>query len=282
MTLTIAVHHDLECLQTLACFGLKELQENLFYQKYSFPNSRIATILFPEHFLTKAEAEACIQQYNIGTATMRALLYEYSSSTTAFTVHDIKVYLPADMVASEWQEVIGKLWLSFKGKLTFTMQQEYLLVCSKYPVARVRPFSGKVIKDNVPPKVSVPVKDKKKQDKTPDIVKKGPLERKVAFPADDLRICVNELAKHYKVQTDLEACATPCPYTHSLGKRISENYRNLSEFGRQFAEQLFDDRFRGVFGANSTNSTVFVAIHTKSKILICLKLLISFINTATA
>ena len=58
MTLT-TVHHDLERLQTLACFGLKELQENLFYQKYSFPNSRIATSLFPEHFLTKIEAEAC-------------------------------------------------------------------------------------------------------------------------------------------------------------------------------------------------------------------------------
>ena len=57
----------------------------------------------------------------------------------------------------------------------------------------------------------------------------------------------------------------------TLGKRVSENYRNLSEFGRQIAEQLFDDRFKVVFGAN-----------TKSKILICLELLISFINTVTA
>ena len=70
--------------------------------------------------------------------------------------------------------------------------------------------------------------------------------------------------------------------TPSLGKHVSEIYRNLSEFWRQIAEQLFCDRFRVVFGANSTNSTVFVAIHTKSKILIGLELLISFINTVTA
>ena len=41
----------------------------------------------------------------------------------------------------------------------------------------------------------------------------------------------------------------------------------------------FCDRFRVVFGANSTNSTVFVAIHTKFKILICPISLISYINT---
>ena len=41
-------------------------------------------------------------------------------------------------------------------------------------------------------------------------------------------------------------------------------YRNLSEFRRQIAEQLFGDHFRGVFGADSTNSSVFVAIYIKS------------------
>ena len=40
MILTMTAHHDLDRLQALACFGLIELQENLFYQKYSFPNSR--------------------------------------------------------------------------------------------------------------------------------------------------------------------------------------------------------------------------------------------------
>ena len=54
----MTVNHDLNRLQALACFGIKELQENLFYKKYNFSNSRTATSLFPEHFLTKAEAES--------------------------------------------------------------------------------------------------------------------------------------------------------------------------------------------------------------------------------
>ena len=264
MTLAMTVNHDLSRLQSIACFGIKELQENLFYQKYNFPNSRTATSLFPEHFLTKAEAESCnyeiktydmwvkswhgyqlflqfllgpsyrdiiatiindIQQNNVGqlfdieyllilTATMRALLFEYSSSTTAFTVHDSTLHLPADMTTSDWQIVIQKLWMSFKEKLSFTMQQEFLLVRSKYPITRIKPFSGKVAKEVVPGKVVAQAKDKK-NNKSPDaVVKKGKVDRKVAFPADDLRICVSDLAKHYRVRTDLEACDANCRYTH--------------------------------------------------------------------
>jgi hypothetical protein len=40
----------------------------------------------------------------------------------------------------------------------------------------------------------------------------------------------------------------------TLRNWLSENYRNLSEFWRQTAEQLFYDRFRGVFGAESIYS----------------------------
>ena len=67
-----------------------------------------------------------------------------------------------------------------------------------------------------------------------------------------------------------------------MGKRVSEKYRNLSEFRRQIAEQLFDDPFRGVFGANSTNFSVFVAIFVKSKILNQQELLISIRYTVTS
>ena len=94
------------------------------------------------------------------------------------------------------------------------MQQEFLLVRSKYPVVRIKPFSGKVAKEVVPAKVVAPAKDKK-NNKSPDAaIKKGKLDRKVAFPAEDLRICVSDLAKHYKVRTDLEPCAAGCRYTH--------------------------------------------------------------------
>ena len=55
----------------------------------------------------------------------------------------------------------------------------------------------------------------------------------------------------------------------TLGKRVS-NYRNLSEFRRQIDETatVFCDRFGGILGANSSQFTVFAAIHTKSKMLI--------------
>ena len=63
---------------------------------------------------------------------------------------------------------------------------------------------------------------------------------------------------------------------------VSENYRDLSEFLQQIAEQLFGDRFRGVFSANSTNSTLFVAVYINSKILNQQELLISLRYTVTA
>ena len=36
----------------------------------------------------------------------------------------------------------------------------------------------------------------------------------MAFPADDVKICVSDLAKHYKVRTELEPCDATCRYTH--------------------------------------------------------------------
>jgi hypothetical protein len=43
---------------------------------------------------------------------------------------------------------------------------------------------------------------------------------------------------------------------HALENWLSENYRNLSEFWRQTAAQLFYDRFRSVFGANMSFAAV--------------------------
>jgi len=130
MTLTMNANHDLDRFQSLACFDIKEMQDNFYFQKYSFPDTQTTFSLCAEHYLTKSDAIACgfhiashdfwirswkgyqlavklllgpsygivikeivdeIQQDNIGlyndagylfslTATMRALLYEYSSS----------------------------------------------------------------------------------------------------------------------------------------------------------------------------------------------------------
>jgi hypothetical protein len=99
-----------------------------------------------------------IQQNNIGqyndvgyllslTATMRALLYEFSSSTEDFTLdYDTTVYTPATMTTAQWIVVIQLLWLSFKSNLSYNRQTEYQHARSLYPVARHKPYSGKFVK----------------------------------------------------------------------------------------------------------------------------------------
>ena len=59
MTLTLNTDHDLDRLQSLACFTMKELQDNLFFQKYAFPDARTQYSLCVEHYLTKTDAAAC-------------------------------------------------------------------------------------------------------------------------------------------------------------------------------------------------------------------------------
>ena len=162
MTLTLNTDHDLDRLQSLACYGIKELLDNLYFQKYAFSDARTQYSLCAEHYLTKSDADACgfeitsydlwirswkgyhlvvklllgpsygvvisdilneIQQNNIGqhnevgyllslTATMRALLYEFSSSLDDFTIDtSTVVYTPASMTKVQWIVVIQQLWL---------------------------------------------------------------------------------------------------------------------------------------------------------------------------
>jgi len=78
-----------------------------------------------------------IQQDNIGqyndvgyllslTATMRALLYEYSSSIEDFTLDsDTTVYTPAVMPKAQCLIVMRHLWMSFKDKFPYSRQTEY-------------------------------------------------------------------------------------------------------------------------------------------------------------
>ena len=197
MTLTLNTDHDLDRLQSLACYAIKELQDNLYFQKYAFPDARTPFSLCAEHYLTKSDADACgfeitsydfwvrswkgyqlvvklllgpsygavisdivneIQQGNIGqyndvgyllslTATMKALLYEFSSSIDIFTIDtSTAVHTPALMIKTQWIVVIQQLWLSFKDKLSYSRQQEYIHYRSKYSGVRHKPYSGKVLK----------------------------------------------------------------------------------------------------------------------------------------
>ena len=94
------------------------------------------------------------------------------------------------------------------GMYSETVQYVQYVTVYSVQQSTVRTVTGKVVEDNAPPKVQAPAKDKKKQNKTPDVVKKGQLECRVAFSVDDLKICVSDLAKHYKVQT----CAIQLTY----------------------------------------------------------------------
>jgi hypothetical protein len=78
---------------------------------------------------------------------MRALLYEFSSSTEDFTLDcDTTAYTPANRTKAQWLVVIRLLWSSFKDKLSFNRQTEYQHARSLYPVARHKPYSGKAVK----------------------------------------------------------------------------------------------------------------------------------------
>jgi hypothetical protein len=142
--------------------------------------------------------QSIIGQYNdVGyllslTATMRALLYVYSSSLEDVTIDtDITVYKPALMTKEQCLTVIQQLWLSFKDKFSYNRQQEYIHYRSKFPVVRHKPYSGKVIFRSPSPSSS-----------------RG---RKVEF---GVAIYIIDLAKHYNVKSNLESCKADCPYTH--------------------------------------------------------------------
>ena len=193
-----------------------------------------------------------IQQNNIGlyndvgfllslTATMRALLYEYSSSNEDYTLdYDTTVYTPANMTKVQWLVVIRLLWSSFKDNLSYNRQTEYQHARSLYPVARHRPFSGKVVKTSSKPvtKVMAPVPVAKAPSApariavavTPVSKKRGKDKRNAKSPSTshssspsssrgrkvefDVAICISDLAEQYNVKTNLEACKFDCPYVH--------------------------------------------------------------------
>ena len=58
MTLTLNTDHDLDRLQSLACYAIKELQDNLYFQTYAFPDARTPFSLCAEHYFKKSDADA--------------------------------------------------------------------------------------------------------------------------------------------------------------------------------------------------------------------------------
>ena len=188
-----------------------------------------------------------IQQNNIGqhndvgyllslTATMRALLYEFSSSLDDFTIDtSTVVYTPAAMTKVQWIVVVQQLWLSFKDKLPYNRQQEYLHCRSKYVGIRHKPFSGKDFNNKSGPSIKVlssvgsrptvtvtPTTSKTTKDKSKPKSQKSPPASRSSSPNSSrnkkvefgVAICISDLAKHYGIKSNLEPCKPDCPYTH--------------------------------------------------------------------
>ena len=125
-------------------------------------------LLGPSYGVVISDIVNEIQQGNIGqyndvgyllslTATMRALLYEFSSSLDVFTIDtSTAVYTPALMTKAQWIVVVQQLWFSFKDKLSYSRQQEYIHCRSKYSGVRHKPYSGKVLKVSSGPSTKAP------------------------------------------------------------------------------------------------------------------------------
>ena len=190
-----------------------------------------------------------IQQGNIGqyndvgyllllslTATMRALSNEFSSSLDVFTIDtSTAVYTPSLMTKAQWIVVVQQLWLSFKDKLSYSRQQEYIHCRSKYSGVHHKTYSGKVLKVSSGPstKAPSPVGSRPTVTVTPTITKgksdkskpkspKSPPTSRSSSPASSrgrkvefgVAICISDLAKHYNIKSNLEPCKADCPYAH--------------------------------------------------------------------
>ena len=151
------------------------------------------------------------------TATMRALLYDFSSSFDDFTIDTSTIVYT--MTKAQWIVVVQQLWLSFKDKLPYNRQQEYLHCRSKYVGVRHKPFSSVGSRPTV---TVTPTTSKKNRNKSkPKSKKSSPTSRssspnssrtkKVEF---GVAICISDLAKHYGIKSNLESCKADCPYAH--------------------------------------------------------------------
>jgi hypothetical protein len=136
------------------------------------------------------------------------------------------------MPKEQWLLIMRRLWLSFKDKLTYSRQAEYLYARSQYPIPRHKPFAGSAFKANnrsnnqpvapalartvvtVTPSKTKDNKNKGKSNsaaspKAPSSSKKQ--ERKVKF---GVAVCISDLANKYNIKSNMEACKPDCQYTH--------------------------------------------------------------------
>jgi hypothetical protein len=161
-----------------------------------------------------------IQQNNVGhlfdidylvslTIQMMALLYQYSSQRHVFQVLSSTVdYDPSTMVVTDWHEVIRLLWAALKSFLTFAQQQEHNLINDKFKIPRLKPLLPKdkkpvaaAVKEKYPKAAPPALKVATPKTKPAAVKGSRKVERKVEFEEDAVRICINDMARHYKITT---------------------------------------------------------------------------------
>lgn len=85
---------------------------------------------------------------------------------------------------------------------------------------------------------------KQKEDKNKKAKAKAPLDKqdkvqkkKVDF-ANNIQICVSDLARHYKMKTELQDCPVDCPYIHYKDLPSNLTTALVLEFAKRFAGKL--------------------------------------------
>jgi hypothetical protein len=150
-------------------------------------------------------------------STLAALLYHYSSTSDEFVIGTgTQRFQPKTMTSDDWQTVIGSLWSAFKAQLTYCLHQEVNMTRARYGQTKCKPIQFKQVKAAVPVEV-LPKAKVAAAAVSPKNVKNQPANaavKKVEFAAADINICISDIARHYRVITDLEKCTADCKYVH--------------------------------------------------------------------
>ena len=97
---------------------------------------------------------------------------------------------------------------------------EVLSTFEKFKIPRLKPLLPKnkkpvaAVKEKYPKAAPLALKEGTPKTKPATVKGNRKVERKVEFEDDAVRICINDMAKHYKIVTTLTPCAPDFKYVH--------------------------------------------------------------------
>ena len=159
------------------------------------------------------------------------------------------------MVVTDWHEVIRLLWAALKSFLTFAQQQEHNLINDKFKIPRLKPLLPKdkkpvaaAVKEKYPKAAPPALKVATPKTKPAAVKGNRKVERKVEFEEDAVRICINDMARHYKIATTLSlkyVHYNKLPATLSAASVLSTVDKLTTTLGFSASQvQQFDKRIR--------------------------------------